>query len=54
MLRACLASSAGLPAAVAPVMLGQDNLPRGVQIIAANLEDRTAVCLREDARKNVR
>jgi len=43
MLWACLATGAGLPAAVAPVMLGEDGLPRGVQIIAASLEDRTAI-----------
>ena len=41
MLWACLATGAGLPAAVVPVMLGPDNLPRRFQIIAANLEDRT-------------
>jgi amidase len=40
---ACLATGAGLPAAVAPVMLGKDGLPRGVQIIAASREDRTAI-----------
>jgi amidase len=40
---ACIASGAGLPAAVAPVMLGPDGLPRGVQIIAARFEDRTAI-----------
>ena len=40
---ACLATGAGLPAAVAPVMLGQDGLPRGVQIIAASHEDHTAI-----------
>jgi amidase len=40
---ACLATGAGLPAAVAPVMLGEDGLPRGVQIIAASREDRTAI-----------
>jgi amidase len=40
---ACLATGAGLPAAVAPVMLGKDDLPRGVQIIAASHEDRTAI-----------
>lgn len=43
MLWACLASSAGLPAAVAPVMLGPDGLPRGVQIIAGQFEDRMAI-----------
>ncbi|MBO0734872.1 MAG: amidase [Methylocapsa sp.] len=40
---ACLATSAGLPAAVAPVMLGPDGLPRGVQIIAATGMDRIAI-----------
>ncbi len=40
---ACLATGAGLPAVVAPVMLGEDGMPRGVQIIAASLEDRTAI-----------
>lgn len=44
---ACLASGAGLPAAVAPVMLGKDGLPRGVQIIAAAYEDRTAIAVAE-------
>lgn len=43
MLWSCLATGAGLPAAVAPIMLGPDGLPRGVQIIAANLDDRTAI-----------
>jgi amidase len=43
MLWACLATGAGLPAAVAPAMLGVDGLPRGVQIIAASFEDRTAI-----------
>ncbi|MGH6813650.1 MAG: amidase [Methylocella sp.] len=43
MLWACLATGAGLPAAVAPVMLGPDGLPRGVQIIAASFDDRTAI-----------
>jgi len=43
MLWACLATGAGLPAAVAPVTRGEDGLPRGVQIIAASLEDRTAI-----------
>src|SRR5262249_34680100 len=28
---------------MAPIMLGPDGLRRGVQIIAANLEDRTAI-----------
>ena len=36
---ACLASGAGLPAAVAPAMLGADGLPRGVQFVAASFED---------------
>jgi amidase len=40
---ACLATGAGLPAAVAPVMLGADGLPRGVQIITASGEDHMAV-----------
>src|SRR5579872_6552324 len=40
-----LASGAGLPAAVAPVGLGPDNLPRGVQIIAAMGEDLTATAV---------
>jgi len=39
----CLATGAGLPAAVAPILLGPDGLPRGVQIIAANAEDHTAI-----------
>lgn len=39
----CLATGAGLPAAVAPVLLAEDGLPRGVQIIAATHEDRTAI-----------
>ncbi|MCI0598130.1 MAG: amidase [Beijerinckiaceae bacterium] len=43
MLWAGLATVAGLPAVVAPVMVAADGLPRGVQIIAANLEDRTAI-----------
>ncbi len=43
MLWSCLATGAGLPAAVAPVMLGPDGLPRGVQIIAAKLDDRAAI-----------
>lgn len=42
---AALASAAGLPAAVAPVMQGDDGLPRGVQIIAAAGEDRMAVAV---------
>ncbi len=40
---ASLATGSGLPAAIAPVMLGKDGLPRGVQIIAASFEDRTAI-----------
>jgi amidase len=43
MLWSCLATGAGLPAAGAPIMLGPDGLPRGVQIIAAKLDDRVAV-----------
>lgn len=43
MLWSCLATGAGLPAAVAPIMLGPDGLRRGVQIIAAKLDDRTAI-----------
>jgi amidase len=39
------ASAADLPAAVAPMMLGRDGLPRGVQIIAAGLEDKTATAV---------
>lgn len=39
------ASAAGLPAAVAPMMLAADSLPRGVQIIAASGEDRTALAV---------
>ena len=42
---ASLATGADLPAAVAPVMLGPDGLPRGVQIITAAHEDRTAVAV---------
>ena len=38
-----LASGPGLPASVAPVGLGSDGLPRGVQIIAAMGEDMTAI-----------
>jgi amidase len=38
-----LASVTGLPAAVAPIFLAADKLPRGVQIIAASGEDRAAV-----------
>ena len=43
MLWVCLATGAGLPAAEAPAMVGPDALPRGVQIIAASFEDRTAI-----------
>lgn len=43
MLWACLASCTGLPAAVAPVAIAPDGLPRGVQIIAAPFEDKTAI-----------
>jgi len=43
MLWACLATGAGLPAVVAPVTLGGDGLPRGVQILAASREDHTAI-----------
>jgi amidase len=43
MLWACLATGSGLPAAIAPVTLANDGLPRGVQIIAASFEDRTAI-----------
>jgi amidase len=39
------ATSADLPAAVAPVMRGPGGLPAGVQIIAAKGEDRTAVAV---------
>lgn len=42
---AALSSAAGLPAVVAPIMLGADGLPRGVQIIAAAGADRTAVAV---------
>jgi amidase len=42
-----LASGAGLPAAAAPVGLGPDGLPRGVQIIAPMGEDLTAVAVAE-------
>ncbi len=38
-----LASGPGLPAAAAPVGVGPDGLPRGVQIIAALDEDMTAI-----------
>jgi amidase len=40
-----LASSSGLPAAAAPVGLGPDDMPRGVQIIAASGEDLTAIAV---------
>jgi amidase len=40
---ACLATSAALPAAVAPAMLGADGLPRGVQSVAGDFEVRTAI-----------
>ncbi|MCI0467465.1 MAG: amidase [Beijerinckiaceae bacterium] len=43
MLWAGLATGAGLPSVAAPVMVARDGLPRGVQIIAANWEDRTAI-----------
>jgi amidase len=39
------ASAADLPAAVAPVMRGRDGLPRGVQILAAHGEDKTATAV---------
>ena len=42
---ASLATSADLPAAVAPVMRNPQGLPSGVQIIAARGEDRTAVAV---------
>jgi amidase len=42
---ASLATVADLPAAAAPVRLGSDGLPRGVQIIAAAGEDLTAVAV---------
>ena len=40
-----LASLAHLPAAVAPVELGPDGLPRGVQIVCAEGNDRMAVAI---------
>jgi len=40
---ACFATCAALQAAVAPAMLGADGLLRGVQSIAGNFEDRTAI-----------
>jgi amidase len=42
---ACLASGADLPAVVAPVLRGADGLPCGVQIIAADGADRTALAV---------
>jgi amidase len=42
---ATLASGAGLPAAVVPVHLAADGLPRGVQIITAAGADRKAVAI---------
>ena len=42
---ACLAALAHLPAAVAPVRPGASGLPRGVQIICAFEEDRSATAL---------
>jgi amidase len=42
---ACLAALAHLPAAVAPVAPGPSGLPRGVQIICARDEDRSALAL---------
>jgi amidase len=38
-----LASGPGLPATVAPVGVGSDGMPRGVQIVAAMDEDLTAI-----------
>jgi amidase len=40
-----LASVAHLPAAVAPVLIGADGLPAGVQIVAAEGADRTAIAV---------
>jgi amidase len=40
-----LASVAHLPAAVAPVQIGADGLPAGVQIVAAEGADRTAIAV---------
>jgi amidase len=40
---AALATAAGLPAAVAPVMCAADGMPRGVQVIGAAGEDRKVV-----------
>jgi amidase len=42
---AALATGANLPAAVAPVLRAADGLPRGVQIVAAEGEDLTAVAV---------
>jgi len=42
---AALATVAGLPAVVAPVMRADDGLPRGVQILAAAGKDRRAVAV---------
>ena len=42
---ASLATGADLPAVSAPVMLGPDGLPRGVQVIAAAGEDRSAIAV---------
>ena len=39
------ATSADLPAAVAPVWRNAQGLPAGVQIIAAKAEDRTAIAV---------
>jgi amidase len=43
MMWASLATIADLPAAVAPIRIASDGLPRGVQIIAAAGEDLTAI-----------
>jgi amidase len=40
-----LASGPGLPATAAPVAIGPDGMPRGVQIIAAMNEDLTAIAV---------
>jgi amidase len=40
-----LASGPGLPATVAPIGLGPDGMPRGVQVIAAMDEDLTAIAV---------
>jgi amidase len=42
---AALASGANLPAAVAPVSLASDGMPRGVQIIGPAMEDRTPIAV---------